>query len=89
MPKQVVLKFPMELPEKGLKDKDALKRGKETFIIELLRKREISQGKAADLLEISRQELFDLMAMYDIPMADFPPEEIQRQREDAEKVGKE
>jgi len=29
------------------------------------------------------------MAMYDIPMADFPPEEIQRQREDAEKVGKE
>ncbi len=85
MPKQIVLEFPVELPEGGLKDKEVLKKGKAIIILELLRKGEISQGKAAELLEIDRHTLFDLMAKYDIPMANFPTEELQRQVEDAEK----
>lgn len=85
MPKQIVLEFSAEVPEKSLKDKEELQKGKETIILELLRKGEISQGKAAELLEIDRHTLFDLMAKYDIPMANFPPEELQRQVEDAEK----
>ena len=85
MPKQIILEFPVELPEGGLKDKEILKKGKAIIILELLRKGDISQGKAAELLEIDRHTLFDLMAKYDIPMANFPPEEFQRQVEDAEK----
>ena len=85
MPKQIILEFPVELPEGGLKDKEILKKGKAIIILELLRKGDISQGKAAELLEIDRHTLFDLMAKYDIPMANFPPEELQRQVEDAEK----
>jgi len=79
MPKQVVLKFPVELPEESLQDKEVIRKGKETIILELLRKGEISQGKAAELLAIDRHTLFVLMAKYDIPIANFPPEELQRQ----------
>lgn len=85
MPKQIVLEFPVELPEGGLRDKEVLKKGKAIIILELLRKGDISQGKAAELLEIDRYTLFDLMAKYDIPMANFSPEELQRQIEDADK----
>ncbi|MBE7445473.1 MAG: UPF0175 family protein [Planctomycetia bacterium] len=45
----------------------------------------MSQGKAAGLLGIDRNTLFDLMAEHNIPMANFPPEELERQREDDEK----
>ncbi len=85
MPKQIVLEFPVEFPEGGLKDKEVLKKGKAIIILELLRKGEISQGKAAELLEIDRHTLFDLMAKYDIPMANFTPEELDRQMADAER----
>ena len=65
--------------------KRTLEKGKEAIVMELLREGKISQGKAAELLEISRGDLFDLMAKHDIPMADFPPEELKRQVEYAEK----
>lgn len=54
MTKEVVLKFPVELPEEGLQDQEAMEKTKETMILELLRKGEITQGKAAELLEIDR-----------------------------------
>ncbi|MBI4330558.1 MAG: UPF0175 family protein [Chloroflexi bacterium] len=85
MPKQIVLEFPTELPERSARDKGALKKGKEAMVLELLRKGQVSQGKAAELLEIDRWALGDLMAKHDVPMANFPPEELRRQREDAEK----
>ena len=85
MTKKVVLEFPVEFPEESLQDKESLKKSKEVLVLELLRKKEISQGKAAELLEISRHDLFDLMAKHDIPMANFSPEEFQRQLEDARK----
>ncbi len=85
MPKQIVLDFPVDLPHGGLMDKEVLKKGKAIIILELLRKGDISQGKAAELLEIDRHTLYDLMAKYDIPMANFAPEEFERQLEDARK----
>lgn len=85
MSKQVTLEFPVDLPEEGMLDKEAARKGKETFVLELLRKGKISQGKAAELLGISRYEILDLMTEHNIPMANFPPEELERQIEDAEK----
>lgn len=87
MPKQIILEFPVKLPEGDVLDKRTLEKGKEAIVVELLREGKISQGKAAELLEISRGDLFDLMAKHDIPMADFPPEELKRQVEYAEKSG--
>lgn len=90
MSKQVVLEFMAELPEETLQDPEALKKGKEAIVLELLQKGKISQGKAAELLNTDRHTLFDLMAKYNIPMANFPPEELERQREDmARKEGHE
>ena len=79
MPKQVVLKFPVELPEEGALDKKALKKGKEAVVLELLREGNISQGKASELLEIDRHALFDLMAKHDIPVIDMTEKELKEE----------
>ncbi len=79
MARRVVLEFPAELPEESLQDSDVLKKGKETIVLELLRKGEISQGKAAELLEVDRHTLFDLMARYDIPAVDMTEEELREE----------
>jgi predicted HTH domain antitoxin len=79
MPKQLVLEFPVEFPEEGALNKKALKKGKEAVVLELLREGKISQGKAAELLEISRNNLFDLMAKHDIPVMDMAEEELKEE----------
>lgn len=48
-------------------------------MFELLRKKKISQGKAAELLEITRNELFDLMAKFEIPVIDMSEEELKKE----------
>lgn len=60
MTKRVILEFPDELPD--FDNQDVIQKGKEAIVMELLCQAEISQGKAAELLEISRYDLFDLMA---------------------------
>lgn len=89
MPKRVVLRFPVDLPKETLKDEEALQRSKEALILVLLQKREISQGKAAELLEISRHDLFDLMAKYNIPMIDMTFEELQKELNSAKEIFRE
>lgn len=78
MPREVLLRFPVELPEE-LKDEEVLKKGREAIVMELLRKGEISQGKAAELLEIDRHALFDLIDKYDIPAIDMTEEELEEE----------
>lgn len=79
MPKEVVLKFPVELPEEGALDKNALKKSKEGLVLELLREGKVSQGKAAELLEIDRHTLFDLMSEYDISVIDMSKTELKEE----------
>ena len=76
MTKQITLKFPIEFPVNEI-DEEILKIVKEIFVLEFLRKGKISQGKAAELLEISRYDLFDLMAKYDIPAFEATKEELK------------
>ena len=78
MPREVLLRFPVELPEE-LKDEEVLRKGREAIVMELLRKGEISQGKAAELLEIDRHALFDLMDKYDIPAIDMTEGELEEE----------
>ncbi len=54
-------------------------------VLELVRAGKLSSGKAAEVLEMTRWEFMELMSDYDVPMADFPEEELERQL--AEKVG--
>ena len=79
MSKQVVLEFPVELPGKSVLDREVLRKMKELLVLDLLRKGEISQGKASELLEIDRHALFDLMDKYDIPAIDMTEEELKEE----------
>lgn len=83
MSKKLVLEFAQDLPEVDLQDKEVLMKAKEGAVMELLRKGRISQGKAAELLNISRQEFFDLMAKHNLPIADFSPVELDHQRKNS------
>ena len=79
MSSRLVLEFPEGIQEKDLQDDDVLLKAKEAAVMELLRKGKISQGKAAELLEITRYELFDVMAKYDIPVIEMTEEELKRE----------
>jgi predicted HTH domain antitoxin len=52
---------------------------REREVIELLRRHNISQGRAAELLGITRWDLFDLMAKYKVPAIDMTPEEVREE----------
>jgi len=75
--RKLVLEFPEEISEKDLENEEVQRRSKEVF--ELLRKKKISQRKAAELLGITRNELFDLMAKFDIPVIDMSEEELKKE----------
>ncbi len=77
MSRRLVLEFPEEVQEKDLQDDEVLMKAKEAAVMELLRKGKISQGKAGELLEISRHDLFDLMAKYDVSAFEATPEELK------------
>lgn len=79
MPKQMVLNFPVELSEESLQNEEVQKKGKEAIVLELLKRGEISQGKAVELLEISRDDLFYFMTKYDIPAIDMTEEELKEE----------
>ena len=78
MSRDVLIRFPVEVPER-LKDEDVLKKGREAMVMELLRKGEISQGKATELLEIDRNALFDLMDEYDVPVITMTGKELKEE----------
>ena len=76
--------FKVELPEEvvewlGWQDGEVPDRMRETLVMDLLRRHVISQGKAAELLGITRHDLFDLMAKHRVPVIDLTEEELQRE----------
>lgn len=90
MPKELVLDFPDELKDEDLKDSDVKARAMEAAVLELLRKGKVSQGKAAELLGISRWDMFDLMAKYEVPATDLTEGELKEGLENLRKAtGKE
>jgi predicted HTH domain antitoxin len=77
MSKELVLDFPDELKDEDLKDSDVKARAMEAAVLELLKKGKVSQGKAAELLGISRWDISDLMAKYEVPATDLTKEELK------------
>jgi len=77
MPKRLHLEF--ELPDEvaaQLREEDMVLKAKEALVMELLREHHVSQGKAAEILDISRHDLFDLMTKYQVPVIDLTEEEL-------------
>ena len=71
MSRQVVIEFPDELPEEVLLDPEIVKEGKTAIVLQMLRRGTISQGRAAELLEIDQNTLFDLMEAYRISVMEM------------------
>ena len=79
----------IELPEEIVElfgEKELQASLKKWAVLELVRAGKLSSGKAAEILGITRWEFMELMSSHDIPMTDFPEEELERQV--AEKEGK-
>ncbi len=77
MPRQ--LHLTLELPDevaKHIPAKELAEKAKESLVMKLLREHQVSQGKAAEILGISRYDLFELMNKYCIPVIDLTPEEL-------------
>jgi predicted HTH domain antitoxin len=78
MPKRMM--FELDLPDDvadAFHDTDVSMKAKEALVMELLREHRISQGKAAELLHITRTDLFPLMTKYRVPVLDLSKEEMQ------------
>lgn len=79
MLKKLVLEFPPEVLEEDLQDRDVQMKAREGAVMELLRKGKLSQGRAAELLDISRNDLFDLMTKYDVPVMNMSQDELKKE----------
>jgi predicted HTH domain antitoxin len=85
--------FEVDLPEEvvewfGWQDKEVPDRMREALVMELLRRHVISQGKAAELLGISRWDVFDVMGRYQVPAIDLTAEELKEELAKEIKPGK-
>src|SRR5262245_19180742 len=73
------LNVELEVPDEilaNMPEAEAAAKAKEAFVMELLREHRVSQGKAAEMLGITRHELFTLMTKYQVPAIDLTPEEL-------------
>jgi predicted HTH domain antitoxin len=80
------LNVELEVPDEVLADlpeAEAAAKAKEAFVMELLREHRVSQGKAAEMLGVTRHELFALMTKYQVPVIDLTPEELRTELEQA------
>jgi DNA-binding NtrC family response regulator len=78
MPRQ--LHLTLERPDEVIKHvpaKELAEQAKESLVMELLREHQASQGKAAEVLGISRYDPFELMSKYCISVIDLTPEELE------------
>lgn len=83
--------IPVVLEEKFLsfvakRKKDIPERLKELSILELYRRKEISSGKAAELLGMERFEFVRYASRLGIPFFDISKEELQRDLKTAKRI---
>ncbi|MCY4567818.1 MAG: UPF0175 family protein [Candidatus Poribacteria bacterium] len=85
---EVQFTFTLPIDESFLRHKtDAERKAIEAFVLELLRHGDISAGRAAKLLDISRWDLSDLMSVAGIsPFAELSAEDLDTEVETALKV---
>jgi predicted HTH domain antitoxin len=78
----LTLEVPEELVSLIGSSEAAAARAKESLVLDLLREGRISQGKAAQLLGLTRYDILDLMAQHQIPSGPATAEEMRQEIED-------
>ena len=74
------LDLPDEVVE-ALAGEDMSAKLREALVMNLVREHRVSQGKAAEILGISREDLFPLMSKHQVPVIDLPIDELQSELE--------
>ena len=65
--RRLTIELPADLLAQLGSSEELTAKAKRAFVLELLREARISQGKAAELLGVTRWEILDLAAQYRIP----------------------
>ena len=86
MPKQVTLEVPDDIVDLCGSSEAWARRARELVVLNALRERRTSTGRAAELLEISLWELHELAAQHEIPMVEMSADELKRELQAAEEV---
>jgi len=76
-------RFAIMLPEEvvagfGWTEGEVPARVREVLVMTLLRRRSISQRKAAEFLHLNLRDLFKVMGTYKVPTRNLTPAELQR-----------
>jgi len=77
-------RFEVELPDEvvagfGWHDPEVPHKIREALVMELLRRDQLSEAQAADLLHLNRWELLETMGRYQVPAVRMSPEELKRE----------
>jgi hypothetical protein len=77
-------RFEVVLPEEALaglgwQAMDVPRRLREMVVMELLRRAQLSEAQAADLLQLDRWELLEVMGCYQVPAIRMRQEELQQE----------
>ena len=78
------LSVELDLPDEvvaALAGEDVAGKLREILVMELLREHRISQGRAAEILGVRRDNLFQLMTKYQISVIDLSGEELRAELE--------
>lgn len=86
MLKEFKIKVPDEFLDFWGSKKAALEEVQKLFVLGLVWKKKISQGRGAELLGMNRWDFMDLMAAYNIPTLDMKPEELGKGVENLRKA---
>ena len=75
---QITVDMPSDLVAALGSPEDAAARLRQLAVLDLLKQHKISQGKACELLQLHRTDLWQMMAEFDIPVVDMTPEELDQ-----------
>jgi hypothetical protein len=81
----VMVEVPEELIQLLGSPEAVAEKAKEALVLDLLRRAEISQGTAAILLDVTRWDILDLMALHEIPSGPVTAEEVRQETESLER----
>ena len=85
MAHSIEVHLPKEMLE-TFESADLSAKAKEALLMTLVREHRVSQGKAAELLGVSRYQLADLMAKHHVPAFDYSDDELAREMRAANRL---
>jgi len=77
----VTIELPAELLALLGSEEEAKRGAKVALVLDLVRRGKVSRAKAAELLQMPLGDLPELLAQYQIPWFDYPPEDLSRDLE--------